>query len=432
MSFYTGRHRQADNTYKRQLHITKGQHSLSQMQGAPFSATVFHSDIRYLDYKIFDLTTYYNTKIGYYSSPSGTIQAKNTKTYLVPEDVRKYIFDNDYAFTIYNKSAQNVYKNYDGLSCIAWFENGDCNMGAHTEYSVNGVMWAKNHNNIFMSNDSSCNAGYKTHLGRQTPYLVVPAGSSAISIIVWGIKNSGAFAPLYPQDRKGNIFIDRTHFKVGNYDVLNCKYVTMNKINSQDYVIHQEFSSNMLQLINSKLPSSSSLEFGSNQNETYIKKGSYKIITSNLNNTGINVATVYTGNTPYQYFQPSGSQNSWSKTYDQKILSHKFTNNQVFFVTIKYGKVSNDDSYMNNVSIGGRRSASYVCEYKSGNIVIISGFHTDTTLSDIHTVSDQKEHLYGSGGYLYLRTIISHYDNNDNASRRYHISEKEYKIILLT
>ena len=53
MSFFTGK-----PSGSSMCHITKGQHNRNTMAGAPFDATVFHTDINYLEYRMYDLSDY--------------------------------------------------------------------------------------------------------------------------------------------------------------------------------------------------------------------------------------------------------------------------------------------------------------------------------------------------------------------------------------
>jgi hypothetical protein len=105
MSFYTGRHRLSSGVMKKQLHITANPQTLAYMQGGVQSDTVFHSDCKYLDYKIYDLTsvrdtTLYNSGVSIYNGFG--YPDRPVSVFYLSDEILKYIHTNNHAFGVYD------------------------------------------------------------------------------------------------------------------------------------------------------------------------------------------------------------------------------------------------------------------------------------------------------------------------------------------
>ena len=95
MSFYAGKYNN-----KRQCHITRGQHDITTMRGGTGSATVFHTDIKYIDHAVENV-----------GASDGTVSYADDYTGVVYTAYKYYLSDNiknmissGYSFFIIDKS----------------------------------------------------------------------------------------------------------------------------------------------------------------------------------------------------------------------------------------------------------------------------------------------------------------------------------------
>ncbi len=261
MSFYTGKY---NGSFK--CHITKGQHDIVTMRGAPSTPTVFHTDIRYVDYVIEPLgasdgSISYYTRTGYYYNMSA-----NIKNYIAA----------GYSFFVYDLSIQR--------------------------YAYEGILiesqWYRSVNDMVQLLDYYTDTTTRMNEDINAQRVYCKKNTSNLIFVFYGIKYDGTKKNLLSQNRNGEIKINNTMFNVGGYDVLNFPYMNPNVLNAVDKKIYSSDGTFVVQLINSE-PKGPGLNLISNKTETTIKAGGQTVITTAVGSSLIEFGESYnTYNTP--------------------------------------------------------------------------------------------------------------------------------------
>ncbi len=388
MSFYTGKY-----NGKTQCHITKGAHDISSMRGAPFSNTVFHTDINYLDYKIFNLSNYtsVNTTL---ESASGD---RAVKCYKITGELSNYIFSSKYAWSIYDKYNGKIYHDTNFFTLIYGV------FTTETIPPVDSCLWTDNPNKKITVNATKCATVSFPKQTYQDGYeWIVTDKNKNLEIIVWGLKDTGTLSSLYSQDRTGEIRINKSMFNVGGYDVINMKYLSPNMLNTIDIKLNNEGSGNSFQLINS-ISKNNSIEIISNSIKTEIKKGGHTILSSDVGSTMLDSSGSVTSNTTWVYSGDKNSGTTW--THWQNLFSKTFQVGEVVVLLLKptIDGTWNPCTDVANSLRGTAYSSSMVIKYNEGYICDLSSYRRDDNLII------RNKQFYGSNGKILIKNemIIS-------------------------
>ncbi len=388
MSFYTGKY-----NGKTQCHITKGAHDIIAMRGVPFASTVFHSDIRYLDYKIFSLSDYasVDTTLESYSGD------KAVKCYKITEELATLMFSNKYAWSLYDTYNKGIYHDTNFFTLV---------YGVMTTESippVDSCLWTNDPYKKITVNVVKCATISFPKQTYQNGYeWIVTDKSKNLRIIVWGLKDTGVLSPLYSQDRTGEIHINKSMFDVGGYDVINMKYLSPNILNTVDTKLENEGTGNSFQFINST-SKNNSIEIVSNNLKTEVKKGGHTILSSNVGSAMLDSSGSVTSNTTWVYSGDKNSGTTW--THWQSLFSKTFQVGEVVVLLLKPTIDGNWNPCTDKTNSlkGTAYSSSMVIKYNEGYICDLSSYRRDDDLL-IRT-----KQFYGQNGKILIKNemIIS-------------------------
>ncbi len=383
MSFYTGKY---NGSFK--CHITKGAHDIVTMRGAPFSNTIFHTDIKYMDYLISD--------VGY---PNETISAEgypNAYGWTLTNEI-KYYLKQGYAYMMYDKSLKTLVNtafivevpgNRNDTSLI------DTVTQSEFEITVN------------INRIDECK-------------LYGGSNGSLYAFVFYGVDRYGNTRAIRSQDRTGEIKINRNQFTVGDYDVLNFPYINPSYLNNVDYYYKSTLNKFGAQFINS-VPKNPGLQLISKGGETTIKAGGQVVISTNGGNTGLNNS----GKIPVYKFPVlrltlDGSALSVSHTF--KISDRIFNNGDVMLITM-FG-----DNFT-HWSTGDIMSAANmsIIQYQEGDIEKIKNVYPN-----VFPGYNYYQVFFGSGGKMYMRSIFTR-PNTSYQGAGVTFMESSIQIIVLT
>jgi len=253
MSFYAGRERVGTVT-TRQCHITKGQHDIETMKGPPVADTVFHSDIKYVTYHMFNYTS--------------SIRDANS----------------DLSMFYYSTEALNLVN--AGYAYMFLDRNGRCitNGASYNYWYKKGIVWTI---------EPSPFSGME---GSKFPYYENPR------LIVFNFKFNGILTPAV--ETASDIRIDKNQFIVNGINIVEQKYINSVRINNVDYtsqgytytnpftgVTDDEWTGEF-SFINSVEASGESVKFTSNNTVTKIENDGKVIITSEYGAQKVQVYSV--------------------------------------------------------------------------------------------------------------------------------------------
>lgn len=417
MSFYTGNYQR-----NKICHITKGQHDIETMRGAPFSDTVFHTDITYMDYKLFDLSQY-STFSGTFNDTYLQEYVKSVKLYKIEGELYTHIFTNDMAWSLYDNVTHKIYHNpgFFGIRASSSYPQAYSNLPA-----TDSALWAHTGNDVHdfsVPGDDFCVKNVPKQ-GAVTgyPWLVTEAGRN-LTMIVWGATNSGTITPFTSQNRAGDILINRTTFLVGSYDILNMKYLSPSAINNADLDMDNEGTNNDFQLVNS-VPRSGGIEIVTNSDETYITNGGSKILTTNMGSSLVDIVGNYT-KTLTAGINLSVS-NGQSKDHWGLACDGTFSNNDPFFITIRF-LTDNDGGFFREcpgvivTPIVSKASSAFVVKYNDGYICNL--------MDGSYRYLDFQFELHGRNNQLW---IYSKSSNNDPRTTTYVCSAFRGRVVVNT
>ena len=218
MSFYTGRDRNGDPI----LHITAGEHTVAEMNSAPFDDTIFHTDMKYLE--CLHHQKYYVADL----SPDGVSDI------LIPAGTTKDLLLQGYCYTIIENRTSGL-KNMTSSYIKA--ENPDEYMywvtdGLFSQWTTVGVYGWRNRSFSFTSNAYT------------SDYV------HSFDIFIYNIKfNSGTgystFEPT-PDATGREILVGDGQFDIGGIDLLSKMFTQKgdfgNLINTVDFTVYNRMT----------------------------------------------------------------------------------------------------------------------------------------------------------------------------------------------
>ena len=334
MSFYTGRHRQTNGVYKKQCHITKGHHDLNIMQGTPADDTVFHSDIQYLEYEMYDLADYKTSDKqlnNNFNLPGTDVSLYDIRN--LPNSVYEKITSQKYSWFIYNEGEKEIYDDYTFyvLSKRSLF-------GVIKYYtSEDACLWAKSNADVFTSIEFDEFTNIPATLPDPSyPYLVLDKNKTLLKFVLIGLKSDGSLSPLNTYSGS-DILINNTTFNVNGRNLLNIKYICPDRINNIDkYMLNDGHT---FQFINSN-NIGSGIELVSNASGTHILKAGHKIITTDIGSTMLDIRSHIS---TQSISHDTHSSSSVNITKDVPLFNgRRFAEDEVLIITYKFSNEHTD------------------------------------------------------------------------------------------
>lgn len=337
MSFYLGK----DKTNKNILHITKGFATQADLQSGILPTTVFHSDLPYVSYTVYDAihyTDYY--KPGKY----------NTTSIEFPiEAIRNILSGNKIYMVVVNGS---VFTSCDLYYAQVPFGNGNrlLGMSINTWYASDSYA---GDNQIYYDDYSF--TPVETHRYKK----IQGSGIRNVKLIVLDISADGTYIP--PAFSNNAIYVNNQHIFVRGVDLLNYRYLSPTTVNNSDIAITDGISS--YQLVNSVV--GKGLSLNTQNSEVIIAVDGIPIFdtTKHLGNVFFRSATFYSqrylsspSTAPsYIYAEPAGRSGRFYYLASNEI----FTYNEAIIVLFhSYGK-----SYFE-----GQIAAAALITFRNGKI----------------------------------------------------------------
>lgn len=251
MSFYLG-----TGSSGKIMHITKDIHDSATMQGGILPDTVFHSDLPYITYNVYEAEEYVDYFLsGWYS----------TTSFKMPSACVADILSNDKAyFVVVGTSVL--------LSCD--FYKAEIPFGSNIPVGVFIGTWYSSHG--YAGSEQIYYDDYAPTTTSGYLYKKIQgSGKRDIKIVVLNVTSTGVYIP--PVFTSTDILVKGSGISVKGIDLLNYKYISPAVVNSSDFVFSNTNSS--FQLVNSVL--GSSLDLVSNSSKTEIRIDN-KIVFSSL------------------------------------------------------------------------------------------------------------------------------------------------------
>lgn len=266
MSFYLGK----DNTNKNILHITKGVATQASLQSGILPTTVFHSDLPYVSYTVYDAIHYTDyEKSGWYSTtsvefPIEAIQniLNGNKIYMVVVDGSVFTSCDFYKAEIPFGSNIPI-----GVSVGTWYAS-DSYAGSEQIYY-----------------DDYSHTTVETHRYKK----IQGSGKRNVKLIVFDISVDGTY--ISPAFSNNTVYINNQHILIKGVDLLNYRYISPTTVNNSDMIITDGISS--YQLVNSVV--GNGLSLNTQNNEVIVSVGGIPVFdtTKNLGNIFFKSATFY-------------------------------------------------------------------------------------------------------------------------------------------
>jgi len=342
MSFYAGKY-----NGKSQCHITQGSHSISKMRGAPGPGTVFHSDCKYLDYKVYTLTPASNSVLnntgvteyhgyGYPDVPCSAFYLSN--------EIINYISNKNHAFGVYDLSGYQTDHTGDLSLKIA----------PHIYPDFQGIWFSPTAVTATVARDDLSNSPD----GKR--YLIAKRGNKRL--IIWGINVNGTFQPLTNQNRSGAIYINRTNFKIGSSNIYDIKHLSPVIYNISDITIRESVNTaNKSQLVGST-NRGSGLTISSKVGRTYIKKGDNLILDSNVGSKMLDNSTSQLRSTTQKVIRCDFSGNGQRITRSlEQTIAYNIPVGAYVMLTINF---SNSELQ----GLGNGNTSAAIFRYKNGRL----------------------------------------------------------------
>lgn len=321
MSFYAGKYN--GNT---QCHITKGNTgTLTQMRGAPFSSTVFHTDIQYLTYDLYTSVTSYTRNLNYWSPYQYQLFYSSQRLISVPSAAVTKI-KQGYAFMVLgndDKPVNYISTNYASTSniekygSILWLHNRVISGYVHFQLFVNEPT-----DDV----DNWADGGEDDY---KYIWLNSLTNTTDCKIIVFNFKYTGTFNQ-YPVKSGSEISLKSSQFKVAGIDLTALKYVNAKPTNSTDkrFYLNKGSTFQQVQLLNSTTPSGG-LEIVSNNTKTEVSRGGKVILTTDDNGQKLSVKRAN---------YKSGSKTTTSGSF--KLNTYTVTTGNMCFVHFSTGAIA--------------------------------------------------------------------------------------------
>jgi len=425
-------------------HLTKGQHTIEDMKSSPFSDTVFHTDIQYMDFKVFPLEGHYsrvdskyNTRY-YYDSSTLANAGRDVKSYKITGELWDYLYTHKHAFILYDRTNNTIYNNKS-------FYNAVYHLYYSTSYhvAVDSCVWSRYPYDINMSrtyttkNLVNCtftsDRAYRSHRSTakdcpaQDFNWMVLDRSKNIEVIVLGYKINGTLAPFTNYNFSGDVHITNSGITAGSTDITEVKYIIPSVINSIDYSPLNTETNNRFQLVNS-VPKSTNTRFVSNDSETYIMRGGHKVFTSNVGSSMVNIAHVLLFDIPSV---AATLYDNDTYTYEVEMTNYNFNGTEAIFLAYEKYSTYNICASTTYGDIGNTIIRPHD---HSGNL---SGTMTTYREGVIHTVSNTltstegiKETVIGVNGRIKYR--LEGFINHQNYRFTVHSTAMDISVAILT
>ena len=256
MSFYLG-----TGGSGKIMHITKGSYADTAMQGGILPDTVFHSDLGYITYELYDAANY----SPYWLIPTAAL------TQIVNE--KRLYFMIRYSAGIWYEWLQ---ASSNAPSNIIWFTAPGGSMSYFPSMSY--------------------------------PYAYIGATTEALKVLVINIAESG----YIPTPTSGNEVVLRAgDIIVKGVDLYDLKYINATPVNTSDIQFH--CNSGAMQLVNSAYTPPNNMSLRSNSSFTEIATDGKVIFTTNVVRDKVFFKDIITASIPYGYVTTSGS-GTWYAT----------------------------------------------------------------------------------------------------------------------
>ena len=271
MSFYTGKY-----NGKTQCHITSGSHNIQTMRGGVNSATVFHTDVKYVritpaklirhSYEyVHYLTRTVNGKVWY-------TEYHQRARYRLPSNILSLIRAG-YAFFVTSGD-------YTTGQALKSNINSDTKLRIKTVFYDGTIQYDEE----VISWDNGCD-GY---CYEKNGYLYVHTNSHyVLTLSVLDIKYNGYKDPMTSRFTN-EVLINRYSFNVNGIDIAKLKYLSVSNKNSSDSVVNTGtlFKGGSFQLVNTK-PTGSGIKFSCKPSTgTQVSVGGNIVIDSRLGTNG--------------------------------------------------------------------------------------------------------------------------------------------------
>lgn len=372
MSFYLG-----TGGNGKIMHITKSSYSSTAMQGGILPDTVFHSDLPYITYTMYEAEEYVDYHLnGWY----------DTTSFKMPSACVADILSNDKVyFVIVGTSVL--------LSCD--FYKAEIPFGSNRPVGVFIGTWYSSHG--YAGAEQIYYDDYKPTTTSGYLYKKIQgSGKRDIKIAVLNVTSTGVYIP--PVFTSTDIRVNGSGISVKGIDLLNYKYISPTVVNNNDFVFSNTVSS--FQLVNS-VPGSS-LNLVSNSSKTEISIDG-KIIFSSLSNK----RAIY-GNMSYfsaNYF--SDPDNSPAAIYEEPST----------YGTRTYYKLSNElfqngESFLFQFGMPKTSSYYYSTPYfGSGLLTYAEGFLFSLFSNNTAAATVTAWSVYGHNGTLCMTREIIYIGN---------------------
>lgn len=372
MSFYLG-----TGGNGKIMHITKNSHDAIPMQGGILSDTVFHSDLPYITYSVYEAEEYVDYfRSGWY----------NTTSFKMPSACVADILSNDKAyFVIVGTSVL--------LSCD--FYKAEIPFGSNRPVGVFIGTWYSSHGYA-----GAEQIYYDDYIPTTTSgYLykkIQGSGKRDIKIVVLNVTSTGVYIP--PVFTSTDILVKGSGISVKGIDLLNYKYISPTVVNNSDFTFSNAISS--FQLVNS-VPGSS-LNLVSNSSKTEISVDN-KIVFSSLyakravyGNISYFSANYYSGpaNSPAAVYEEPSTHGT--RTY-YKLSNELFQNGENFL--FQFGMPKTSSYYYSTPYFG------------SGLLTYTEGFLFSLFSGNTAAATVTAWNVYGHNGTLCMTREIIYIGN---------------------
>lgn len=302
MSFYIGKY-----TNSSRCHITKGDHNIDLMRGAPFSDTVFHTDVQYITHTKYDRTSVVVARYGYVADTQAQYESLCIPGYVssfssecIDKIAAGYayvvVMDDGTMWLPYLVPGQWVQDWYSG----DWFyAPDDPDLGWDwLEYHGIGPIWCTDPietswgpwlmsgggNNPYDSLSTIPIYQYDdcpNQEGPRTKIFQEGTSDTVRSIIIFNFKFDGTYEAYPGLPSSPDISINSQIFDVGGTDISKLKMLSTAPVNNIDMKLYTPGTDQKtLQIINEILPVGESSSFSSYNNVSSLSRNGKTIISS--------------------------------------------------------------------------------------------------------------------------------------------------------
>lgn len=359
------------------MHITKGSYSSAEMQLGILPDTVFHSNLPYVTYNVYDAEEY----IDYYS-PGWY----STTSFKMPSACINDILTNDKAYFVVVGSSVL-------LSCD--FYIAEIPFGSNRPVGVSIGTWYASHG--YAGTEQIYYDDYVTTTTSNYLYKKIQGhGKRGIKIVVLNVTSDGVYIP--PTFTSNDIKVNNSGIFIKGVDLLNYKYVSPTIINSTDLVFSNQNSS--FQLVNSV--AGTGLDLVSSSGKTEIKIAN-KVIFS----TEITKRAVYRSVSFFSANYYSDPNNSPAPVYEEPITFGTRTYYRLSYDTFQIG-----ESFLFQFGTPKSSSSYYNMPYLgSGLLTYAEGYLFSLLAGNTAATVVTAWNVYGHNGMLCMTREIVYMRN---------------------